>query len=69
MRVRIDVDVQDCEQCPYHKSEKVYTADSFEDVRKVYCSKLKRQIYGYLDWNETAKIPNDCEFLKEYNRK
>lgn len=42
MRVTISVDVQDCEQCPHHKSEKVYTEDSFENVRKVYCSKLKK---------------------------
>jgi len=54
--------IQDCEQCPHHKSEKVYTADSFENVRKVYCAKLKRNIYNFLDWNETANIPIDCPY-------
>jgi NMD protein affecting ribosome stability and mRNA decay len=64
MQVKIIVDVQDCEQCPYHNSDKVWTADSFENVRKVYCSKLKKDVYSYLDWHETAIIPEDCEFKK-----
>lgn len=63
MRVTISVDVQDYEQCPHHKSEKVYTADSFENVKKVCCSKLKKNIHSYLNWNETATIPNDCPYL------
>lgn len=56
------MDVQNCEQCPYHKSEKVYTGDSFENVRKVYCEKLKKDVHNYLDWPETATIPKDCPF-------
>jgi len=62
MKIIMEVNVQNCEQCPYHKSEKVYTADSFENVRKVYCSELKKNIRNYLDWNETATIPDDCPY-------
>jgi hypothetical protein len=62
MIVKISVDVQDCEQCPHHKSDKVWTPDSFEDVRKVHCSILKKDVHTYLDWNETATIPDECPY-------
>jgi len=64
MIVTTSVDVQNCEQCPYHKADRVWTADSFEMVRKVYCLKLKRDVHSYLDWHEIATIPKDYPYQK-----
>ena len=60
--VHISLSIENCEKCPYHKSTKLYTADSFECVREIFCSQLNKNVYNYLDWNEKAKIPNICPF-------
>ena len=57
---KIKTMVSTCEECPHGTSSKVYTTDSFEDVRKVHCSRLKKDVHRYLDWNETATIPKEC---------
>jgi hypothetical protein len=58
-------EISDCEKCTYSHTERVYTADSFENVRKVYCKKLFKDVHTYLDWNEKAKIPNECPYVVE----
>jgi len=62
--VKVVSEVKECEQCPFSKSRKVYTADSFEDVRAVFCEKLGKDVYGYLDWNESSTVPNYCPFIE-----
>lgn len=57
---KIETTVSTCDACPHGGSEKVYTADSFENVRKVHCALLKKDVHRYLDWNEAAIIPKDC---------
>ena len=52
--------VHNCEQCPFSKTEQVYTGDSFDNIRSVYCSKLGKKVRNYLDWNEEAIIPSHC---------
>jgi hypothetical protein len=52
--------ITNCEMCPNGTPSKVYTADSFDEVRKVHCSVLKKDVHKYLDWNETATIPKEC---------
>lgn len=67
MGASVIVNVQNCEQCPYHKTEKVYIPDSFKQVRKVYCSDLKKDTHKYLDWNDTSIIPCECRFIDEHD--
>jgi hypothetical protein len=62
--VTMKKEIMYCEQCTYSKTERVYTADSFEDVRKVHCDKLNKDVHTYLEWNEKSKIPNECPFRK-----
>lgn len=52
--------ITNCEECPNAEVSRVYTADSFENCRKIYCKKLNKDIHKCLDWNEDSKIPNDC---------
>jgi hypothetical protein len=62
MKITAKIDIDNCECCIYHKSYKVYTSDSFENVRKVHCTKLNKDVHSYLDWHEDAKIPKECPF-------
>lgn len=57
---KICTTISDCEQCPHSETSKVYTPDSFENVRRVNCDLLKKVVHSYLDWNDTADIPKDC---------
>ncbi len=62
MKVTTESEIEFCDQCPHAKVEKVWTPDSWDVVRKVYCNKLERQVYSYLSWYEKAKIPSECPF-------
>lgn len=59
-KINIPLDINECEQCPKSKVEKVYTPDSFENVRKVHCAELQEDVYSYLDWNEKSTVPSRC---------
>jgi len=39
MKVKIEVEIESCANCPFVKMEKVYTGDSWEDVQKWMCTK------------------------------
>lgn len=58
--VQIKLDIQNCEQCPHATTSKVYTADSWEDVRKVHCELLNKDVHSYLDWYDKSPVPNEC---------
>lgn len=58
--MEIKINIKNCEECPYSKAYKVYTADSFEDIRKVHCTLLKQNVHEYLEWNDDSVIPNNC---------
>jgi len=58
----IIIKVEYCDQCPNAKISKVYTADSFEDVRKIFCKDQQKIVYGDLDWNEKSPVPTSCRF-------
>jgi hypothetical protein len=62
MGVIVEQEVHNCDVCPFGLSERVYTSDSWDNVRKINCSKLKREVHSYLDWNDKADVPNDCPF-------
>jgi hypothetical protein len=57
---QIELEINNCEQCPFYVTNKVYTEDSFDDARKVFCNKLEKNVHSYLDWNEIAQIPKEC---------
>lgn len=66
--MKISIKIRNCRDCPYFKSERHYTPDSFEmaydpDSFEMaydwYChhtpQKVKK-IKGYVEWNEESKI-------------
>lgn len=66
MKTEIIIEVEECEDCPYHRARKVYTADSWDDCREVRCKKMRGSIvYGCLDWNEKSTVPARCPFRKK----
>ncbi|WP_233198014.1 hypothetical protein [Bacillus mycoides] len=58
---QIKMGIQNCEECPHSQTSRVWTADSFETVRKVHCNLLKKDVHPYLDWHDKlTPIPNEC---------
>ncbi len=62
MPVEVKQMIEDCDSCPFGKAEKAYTADSWDDCRKIFCEKLKINVHSCLDWNEKSYIPKICPF-------
>ncbi|QPK89822.1 hypothetical protein IEN91_05130 [Bacillus velezensis] len=58
--MEIKINIESCDKCPHATVSKVYTADSFEDVRKIYCKLLKKDVYEYLEWRDKSPIPEKC---------
>lgn len=58
MQIKINID--NCDKCPHASVSKVYTADSFDDVRKIHCGLLKKDVHSYLDWYDKSPIPDEC---------
>ena len=54
------ITIETCEQCPHHETEMVYTPDSFDDIRKVYCKSLGEYAHRYLDRRDKSNIPDKC---------
>lgn len=57
---KIQIEIKDCSECPFHTSERVYTSDSFEMIFKWTCTKANRIIAGYVDTWDKVKIPEWC---------
>lgn len=53
----IKLKIKNCQDCPFFKSERYYTPDSFEDASNWFCGKNNMKIAGYVEWNEESKIP------------
>lgn len=64
MKITIEKNIFNCDNCPYAEISKVYTPDSWDDIRKIYCSQLKEIVYSYLDWNGKSPIPAKCPYNK-----
>lgn len=58
--MKIELDISNCDDCPKAKISKVYTSDSWDDVRQIICGKTEEVIYKYLDWNDKSPIPLKC---------
>ena len=57
-----NIQIETCEQCPHHVASEVYTDDSWDQVRKIHCKKLNKDVYSYLDWHEESPVPDECPF-------
>jgi len=58
------LEVNGCETCPMVSKDRQYTADSFEMVFKYTCTKNKKVIREYVDWNEEVEdVPKWCPLL------
>lgn len=59
--VKITIEIKSCIECPFVKTEKVYTGDNWEDVQKWTCLKKHGKIiYSYHEWNDKTEVPNWC---------
>ena len=56
--------IQCCDNCRFSTKKKVYTTDTWADLRRITCNKLNRVIYEYLDWHEESIAPDDCPLKK-----
>ncbi|EJW13925.1 hypothetical protein OB446_027005 [Paenibacillus alvei] len=65
MSIQVPVEVTNCDQCPYAEARKVWTADSWEDVRAIKCKQLGRDVYEYLDWYDKSPVPDECPFKRK----
>lgn len=55
--------IVDCRKCPHMREERVYTADSFENVFDVFCTKTKRKNKKCGQWetfDKHAILPKWC---------
>lgn len=53
--------IRDCSECVDLKTERVYTADSFENVFSWLCSKANKVVKQYLEGNyKNPPIPEWC---------
>lgn len=59
----IKIEIDNCSQCPFFKSNRVYTADSFEMVYRWQCDHKNmdkpKTISGYVERNN-PEIPKWC---------
>jgi hypothetical protein len=66
---KIAISIKDCSQCPHSKIERVYTADSFENVHKWTCNKERKVIDGYVDTFDKVAVPNWCPIVIKDDKK
>lgn len=62
--MKIQIEVSECQKCPYCKIEGVMTPDSFDNVVKLTCTKVDKIISGYVEPRDKVKIPEWCPFNK-----
>lgn len=62
MSIQVAVEVTCCDKCPHALVRKVYTEDSWDNVRAIKCKVLNKDIYEYLDWYDKSPVPDECPF-------
>lgn len=63
---KITLEIKQCSECPYIKTETVYEEDSFSRDEDWFCTKTKRKknkIAGMVHWTEQPSIPEWCPIL------
>jgi hypothetical protein len=62
----IKIEIQNCKECPYIKTERIYTSDSWEQPFDWFCTKHNNEkIASYVEWNDEKDIiiPQWCPIL------
>lgn len=69
---KIVLEVRDCQDCPFVKSEYVYTGDSWDHMYDYFCQKAdNKKVAGAIEWrSEMPEVPEwcPCHLQKEISR-
>ncbi len=66
------MEINDCRECPFHKSYDVETPDSFDNFSSIHCGKIdssdgRGRLICQVDGPEKAPVPSWCPFvIKSY---
>ena len=59
--MKIIIEINDCQQCPFCESKRIYTKDNWEEGYELTCSKSENKIIaGFKEWNDKNFIPDWC---------
>jgi hypothetical protein len=63
---RIVIEIENCKQCPYFKTDTPWTSDGFDFMEDWICTKENKTIQGAVEWHEESKIkiPDWCQIQK-----
>lgn len=71
---KVQIDIRNCRDCPFHRSQRHYTDDSFEMAYDWFCTKVNdpdtqqpKKVAGYVEWHEEkdVKVPEWCPIKVE----
>ena len=67
MSTIIQVEIKDCQDCPFCKEKRHWTPDPWEHAYNYYCSNVAKvngdykKIAGYIEWrHEMPEVPDWC---------
>jgi hypothetical protein len=60
--VTIKLKIKSCIKCPFHDSERYYTAVAFEMVFTWYCEEMQKEIGKTEIFDKDLPIPDWCPF-------
>lgn len=62
MPTSIHLSIENCLECPYCKSKRHWTADSWEHAEDYFCNlKNEKPIATYIEWpSEMPEVPDWC---------
>jgi hypothetical protein len=61
MTTEIKLPIESCLDCPKLKTEKVYTADSWENVESWFCKEAEKFVAKYHEWpDKKPDVPPWC---------
>lgn len=63
----IIIEIDNCKQCPYFKTDNRWSSDGFDEMVDWICSKKNEKIQGSVEWHEESEIqiPDWCPILKK----
>jgi hypothetical protein len=57
----IQFDIKTCSDCPFVDSQRVYTADSYENVHEYWCTKKRNRKIAQIDsFDKMPEVPEWC---------
>lgn len=62
MPTTIHLSIKNCTECPYHKSKRHWTSDSWEHAYDYFCQiNFNKPIATYIEWpSEMPDVPDWC---------